>query len=236
MTTDRNKPHQPTRFTAADPTENHAALFSTIEQALHTQGYSVQHGALARHLAPSLRASLETTEQGLHLPAGFQQAGIGRQGSFSTNPDIRRDNTLWLENRNPAEQAWLEFAHALRLHLNRTLFLGLFSFESHFAHYPPGGFYKKHLDAFQGQKNRMVSVVLYLNQNWLPQDGGELLLYDETSSRKNSIRVLPTMGTLVAFLSEVFPHEVLPAQRDRYSIAGWYRLNTSSTNQVDPPS
>jgi SM-20-related protein len=36
-------------------------------------------------------------------------------------------------------------------------------------------------------------------------------------------------------LSEDFPHGVLPAQRDRYSIAGWFRLNTSLFDRIDPP-
>jgi SM-20-related protein len=48
-------------------------------------------------------------------------------------------------------------------------------------------------------------------------------------------RVLPCMGRLAVFLSEDFPHEVLPAKRDRYSIAGWYRINESSTERVDLP-
>ena len=32
-----------------------------------------------------------------------------------------------------------------------------------------------------------------------------------------------------------FPHEVLPAMRDRYAIAGWFRLNSSIANNIDPP-
>jgi SM-20-related protein len=48
-------------------------------------------------------------------------------------------------------------------------------------------------------------------------------------------KVTPLMGTLVLFLSEDFPHEVLPATRDRYAIAGWYRINTSVSDRVDPP-
>jgi len=111
------------------------------------------------------------------------------------------------------------------------LFLGLFSFESHFAHYPPGAFYKTHLDAFKGESNRILSVVTYLNSGWLPDDGGEMVLYTET----DSLSVTPALSTLAIFLSEDFPHEVLPTQRDRYSIAGWFRLNTSIGDQIDPP-
>jgi SM-20-related protein len=38
------------------------------------------------------------------------------------------------------------------------------------------------------------------------------------------IRVAPECGKLVIFLSEDFPHEVLPATQLRQSIAGWFRI------------
>jgi SM-20-related protein len=60
------------------------------------------------------------------------------------------------------------------------------------------------------------------------------VLYKDDAD-KEGVKVVPLMGTLVTFLSEEFPHEVLPAARDRYSIAGWFRVNTSATDKVDPP-
>ena len=89
-------------------------------------------------------------------------------------------------------------------------------------------------EPFKGESNRILSLVVYLNPDWTADDQGELVLYrDEDDSQ--GIKVTPTFGTVVAFLSEEFPHEVLPANRDRYSIAGWYRLNTSQPDRVDPP-
>ena len=41
--------------------------------------------------------------------------------------------------------------------------------------------------------------------------------------RGRSFDVLPRGGTLVVFLSDRFPHEVLPARRERLSLAGWFR-------------
>jgi SM-20-related protein len=35
--------------------------------------------------------------------------------------------------------------------------------------------------------------------------------------------VLPQGGRLVAFLSDRFEHEVLPARRERMSFTGWFR-------------
>jgi len=119
----------------------------------------------------------------------------------------------------------------LRLGLNRRLFMGLFDYESHFAHYPIGAFYKKHRDAFAGQSgnrqpNRVLSTVLYLNSAWQPHEGGELLIYAEDGEAIIET-VVPVYGRLVIFLSEKFPHEVLPATRERKSIAGWFRVNES---------
>src|SRR5690554_1726629 len=65
----------------------------------------------------------------------------------------------------------------LRLILNRTLLLGLDNYETHYALYPPGAGYSRHLDRFKDNPLRTVSVVLYLNSQWQPGDGGELRLH-----------------------------------------------------------
>jgi SM-20-related protein len=47
--------------------------------------------------------------------------------------------------------------------------------------------------------------------------------------------VTPELGTVVLFLSEEIPHEVLPAHRNRLGVAGWFRVNTSAAiEKVDP--
>lgn len=111
----------------------------------------------------------------------------------------------------------------LRLGINQRLFLGLFDYESHFAVYAPGAFYQKHRDAFRGAPGRKLSTVLYLNNDWDIQAGGELVLYDEAGEQE-ILQIAPECGRLVIFLSEDFPHEVLPATRPRQSIAGWFRI------------
>ena len=67
--------------------------------------------------------------------------------------------------------------------------------------------------------------ILYLNQNWLAEHGGELRLYlnhDDNLKSTAFIDVLPVTGRLVIFLSDIFYHEVLPATRDRMSLTGWF--------------
>ena len=146
-------------------------------------------------------------------------------------PGIRSDAIAWIAGDTPAEQAWLAWADALRQFLNRHLFMGLDSFESHFAHYAPGAFYARHVDAFRSSgapaaSTRRVSLVAYFNAHWQAEDGGELVLFDPLSGQEH--RVLPELGTVALFLSEDVPHEVRAARCDRYSIAGWFRVRTGS--------
>lgn len=164
----------------------------------------------------------------------LHRAGIGREGDFRVRKDVRGDRIRWLSRSDPVQARFLAQMEALRLVLNRRLFLGLFEFEAHYAHYPAGAFYRRHVDSFRGAANRMVSLVAYLNDDWGEDDGGELVLYD-AAGRTRLATIAPQAGRVVLFLSEEIPHEVLPARRDRLSIAGWFRLNASVAGQIDPP-
>jgi SM-20-related protein len=92
------------------------------------------------------------------------------------------------------------------------------------ALYPPGSFYRKHLDQFRGATHRKVSAILYLNPDWSPADGGELRLYLAPSGEGDHLDIAPLGGTLVTFLSDRFHHEVLPTRRERRSLTGWFRV------------
>lgn len=159
-------------------------------------------------------------------------AGVGRGRSHQVHNQTRSDSIFWLDGSSEAQREYLKTMEDLRLQLNRELMLGLFEYESHFAHYRTAASYSKHRDSFSGAASRVVSVVTYLNADWLSENGGELLLYDEAAENVLE-RVLPEAGTVVIFLSEKIPHEVLPANCDRYSIAGWFRVNASSGNRID---
>ena len=206
------------------------ACFQRIAEGVRGDGYVVLPDALPRPLADALWMQAHES-----APAVFRPAAIGRLELRDRNRFVRTDEIAWIEGHYAATRDWLAWTERLRLQLNRSLLLGLFSFESHFAHYAPGAFYRRHLDAFRGEANRVLSLVAYLNHDWAPDDGGELVIYRESATGAEPLRVTPAFGTLVAFLSEEFPHEVLPARRDRYSIAGWYRVNGSVAGRVDPP-
>ena len=193
---------------------------AALADDLHAQGWSVCPDFLSAPAVAALRGELESSR------AALQPAAIGRGAGVLQDAAIRSDQTLWLDAQSPAQQQLLAQMETLRVQLNQRLLLGLFDCEAHFAVYPPGAFYRRHLDAFRAaasdqRPQRVLSSVIYLNPDWDVADGGELVLYDAADTEL--MRVQPLAGAAVFFLSEEFPHEVLPARRERYSIAGWFR-------------
>lgn len=189
---------------------------------LAAQNFSVQPDYFPPDLIAELQRDLDLqSEQG-----ALKQAGVGRGIDNRIENEIRNDQTLWLDSDRAAPNEYLRLMDALRIDLNRALFLGLNDFEAHYAQYAPGGFYKKHLDALKGARNRVVSTVTYLTPGWQDSDAGHLVLYN--SDDQEMRRILPVSGTLAVFMSEDIPHEVLPPARTRSSIAGWFRCSTGS--------
>jgi SM-20-related protein len=147
----------------------------------------------------------------------FSVARVGAQ----RREEIRGDSTCWLaEPLFEEERTLLRDLEVLRLELNREGFLGLFDLECHYAWYPPGAGYARHLDQLRGQDQRKVSLILYLNQAWEPAAGGELRLFGAAADFRD---IEPTAGRLVYFLTAGREHAVLATRCDRLSISGWFR-------------
>jgi SM-20-related protein len=188
---------------------------------LAIKGWGIFDDALPTALADELMAQSRSNEEQRYRPAG-----IGRKDLHQTDQAIRSDDIQWLKGDTDAERLYLSLMEALRSTLNRELFLGLFDYECMFARYQEGAFYQVHKDAFTGERNRVLSTVLYLNPGWTEGGGGELVLYSQDG--KSALqRITPKHNRLVLFLSEQFPHEVLPANRTRYSLTGWFRVNST---------
>ena len=160
--------------------------------------------------------------QSLWSAGEFNKAGIGRQEAFNVRPEIRSDKIFWLHKNDlsPTQKLYFNFIDELKENINRDFFLSLRTFEAHLAGYPKGSFYKKHLDQFQTQRNRLISVILYLNFNWKEEYGGKLRIYLNENSYED---ILPEAGTLVCFRSDLIYHEVLPCTHERFSLTGWLR-------------
>jgi SM-20-related protein len=189
-----------------------------LAAAVETDGYGIEPAFLHASDIAGLRAQALS----LDAHARLQAAGTGRGGRRAVNAAIRGDRIAWLTDTPavPAEQRLRGALEDLRLAMNRRLALGLFDFEVHYALYPPGAAYARHQDRFRDDDARVLSCVLYLNDGWSSGDGGALRLHLADDARRD---VTPHGGTLVAFLSERFDHEVLPATRARLSVTGWFR-------------
>lgn len=164
----------------------------------------------------------------------LDEAGIGRGQQHLLRKDIRGDAIHWLDRESAAQRQYLEAMGELQQALNQALFLGLFEYEAHFAHYPPGAFYQRHLDSFRGRANRVISTVGYLTPDWPSDGGGEMVIYHPNDPGQEVARVVPEAGTFACFLSDTIPHEVLPTRYPRTSIAGWFRRNASMGGVLDP--
>ena len=191
-------------------------IYSEITDSLVDNGYIIIENALQNELSLKLLNAAKNEPD-------FKRAGISGAGDLHLDNQRRRDKIHWLDKRDEAQKEFLEFTEGLREYLNRSLYLGLSYYESHFAIYDKGDFYETHLDAFKNSKNRVVTTVYYLNDEWNEDDGGELIVYDEDENYL--AKVAPNSNTLVVFMSEKFPHEVLATNRKRYSIAGWFRVD-----------
>ena len=168
---------------------------------------------LAQHLIDRLFA---LKEQNL-----LKAAGIGNVAKLTHNAEIRSDEIYWLDrnNNNEFENQFLDQMDAFVSYLNRSCYTGITGYEFHFALFDKGSFYRKHLDQFQNNSSRQFSMITYLNQNWQPEDGGELCIYDDEKVQK----VAPTNRKTVFFKSDELVHEVLETNKARLSVTGWLR-------------
>jgi len=174
-------------------------------------------------LGTSLLAALKQEVQILDRTDAMKKAGIGRGNDLVRDRSVRRDKIAWLQGVTAPQAALFEFFEMIRQGLNQRLFLGLKRFETHYATYHSGDFYKQHLDSFKGRASRVVSLVLYLNEEWQAADGGALQVFNRDNDHEVCGTVLPEAGRMALFMSEEIPHEVLPANRTRYSLACWFR-------------
>jgi SM-20-related protein len=176
-------------------------------------------------ISPRLVEQLCAEAESIRDAGGFRPAGVGRGAGLEVRTEVRTDRVSWLEplTAGAAARQYLLMLEELRLAINRELLLGLFDFEGHLAIYPPGSYYRKHLDQFRDMGSRTVTCVLHLNRDWTAADGGQLRLYTDPQDPAHHEEIPPLGGRLVTFFSARFLHEVLPTRRSRISLTGWFR-------------
>ena len=149
----------------------------------------------------------------------FKKAGIGKLQDKQINEAIRGDYIQWIDRtlaQSPL-RVYLTKLNELISFVNQSLFLSLKDYEVHMTIYPPGSYYKRHLDQFKKDDHRKLSVICYLNETWREEEGGQLRIY----LPEKHIDILPLAGRLVCFRSDLLEHEVLAATRPRLSLTGW---------------
>ena len=195
---------------------------------LERSGYCVVEDFLDANAIAALALECKS----MHEREELRPAAVGRAGGRNIDTNVRGDHTCWfdLAQFTRAQSTYWACMDALRISLNRHLLLGVDEIEAHYALYPPGARYARHRDRFRDDDARVLSSVLYLNRAWGKTDGGALRIYvgeaAGVSERESHIDIAPHAGTLVLFLSADFEHEVLPASRERMSVAGWFRRSS----------
>ena len=99
---------------------------------------------------------------------------------------------------------------------------------SQLALYEAGGRYVRHLDVRRGGGGpvRRLTAIVYLNEGWQAEWGGQLRLYERSGTAGDSevsVDVLPVYGRLLLFASEEIEHEVLPATQRRVALTTWFK-------------
>lgn len=194
-------------------------LFETIISNLIQQKYSI----IDNFFSPTEIIALRNSLLAKYEADKFKKSAIGNRVNEEIDKTIRGDFILWIDekNTNEAEMILFKKINELTIYLNKTCFLGILFKEFHYAVYPTGTFYKRHLDTFQNDDRRKLSIVCYLNEdNWLSENGGELTIYTE----KEDLDILPLPGRLVIFESQILEHEVkIVKASERLSITGWLK-------------
>jgi SM-20-related protein len=199
---------------------NNIASFEGLVNQMATQDFGCIENFLSEQEVGVIRQLMEDD----YAHNRLKKAGIGQGEDHQVNRQIRGDYIRWIDPQKarPPVKALLVRVFDLMHYINRTCYLSLKDLETHFAVYPEGTFYRRHLDQFRADDHRKLSFICYLNPEWQPEAGGQLRLYlPLTSGGEEVVDIAPTAGKLVCFKSDVLEHEVLPTRQERWSITGW---------------
>lgn len=197
-------------------------LYEAIIADILSKKYSVVEDFFSAEEVQVLRQSLLKKQE----ENAFKKAAIGNRFEETIVKSIRGDVILWMDETQADTSEILFFNKINNLinYLNRTCFLGILHKEFHYALYPKGTFYKRHIDTFQNDDRRKLSFVCYLNEDgWLSENGGELVLYLDENGEQTEKIIYPLPGRVVIFESQIIEHEVRPVNKERLSITGWLK-------------
>jgi len=217
---------------------------------LAEKGVVVCRDFISKDLVASLRHDVDN----LRSKNRFKIAKIGQDYTNALNEDIRVAETAFIGTSklqdcpDASRSSLYDILEMLRSDLSGNQMLDVIEkdtgnmlksspaldpnlSETLYGYYPEGGFYRRHCDAVENSAStlRCYSLLLYINENWKPGDGGELRVHRDSGrdflpegESPNFIDVEPYGGTLVLFKSELVPHEVLNTEATRAAVIGWF--------------
>ncbi len=197
------------------------ASYEAIISSLLENNYAVVENFFTPKLIGQLRQVLFQKNKENSL----KKAAVGNKTNQVIDREVRGDYIEWIDfsRANNVEKEFFKTIENFVEYLNKTCFMGILHKEFHYAIYPEGTFYERHLDTFKNDDRRILSMVLYLNdESWtIDKNGGELVIY---TAKNESLSLAPYPGRLVIFESQFLEHEVKPVKEgQRLSITGWLK-------------
>ncbi len=179
-------------------------------------------GITQNFLNIKLAAHLKENLLRLFAEKQLQNAGTGNDALATQDKAVRGDMIYWLdrEHNDTHENNFFDLMDEFVTYLNATCYTGITGYEFHYALYPIGSFYKKHVDQFKNNSVRQFSMITYLNADWKEEDGGQLCVH-QNGTKQN---IPPSDGKSVFFKSSELEHEVLLSNKARMSITGWFTI------------
>jgi SM-20-related protein len=196
------------------------SVFDRCSQLLSRNHYAVIDEFLTTCEVSNILRGLESK----YSQDKFKKAGIGQNSECKNDSQVRGDFIHWVDSQKTFElkQRFIPYLNDFIDHLNQKCFLSIKDYEMHYSVYPKGTYYKRHLDQFKKDDNRVLSFICYLNFDWKESDGGGLRIYTNQENKDDQcVDIVPKAGRLVCFKSDVLEHEVLVTNKERYSLTGW---------------
>lgn len=192
-------------------------VFNTLVESFIKNKVGITDNFLDHLLASNLKANLI----GFYQKKLLLSAGTGNNLALVHDKLFRNDKIYWLDRKHndQYEDQFFNLMDLFVAYLNSTCYTGITGYEFHYTLYEEGSFYKKHIDRFKDDDRRKFSMIMYLNEGWKENDGGELRIHHATSVQNIS----PDSGKSVFFKSNELEHEVMPTNKPRMSITGWLK-------------
>uniref|UniRef100_A0A7S0WU31 Prolyl 4-hydroxylase alpha subunit domain-containing protein n=1 Tax=Pyramimonas obovata TaxID=1411642 RepID=A0A7S0WU31_9CHLO len=204
----------------------------SVAQALRTNGFAVVDGVLGSACSGQLVEEMHTIRNTPHMIRNATH--LVKDGATR----LLEKERIW--EMDPLSKAWPEVTKTAATfgQLNTDFTLGTLLN----VHLPElcldsqalkvqwndgdGGCFPLHFDSDRDLDRRQVTAVVYLNEGWEPEDGGQIVMYPFPSA---PVAIEPVMDRMVLFSSPNMLHRVLPSRRPRMCFSVWF----SSTK---PPS